>query len=621
MRSHARLFAVLSVLAAIVMVVPACGSTPTPQVQKETVVVTQVVPQTVEKVVQQTVEVTKVVEKTVEKVVEVTPTPAPGAKKVTLDFVIGTEPPTIDPALSTDTTSVWLVHQMFLGLTGYNDQTLEVEPVLAKSWDVSQDGKTYTFHLRNDAKWVKLVGDTPTEVGPVTAKDVVYGILRTLNPSTGSSYAYVLTSLIVGAEEYNSADPTKLSADEMQKLHDAVGVTAPDDQTVVINLKQPAAYFPAVASLWVCRPQPKDAIETYGDRWIEPGLIVTNGPYLLKEWSHGSHITLIKNPFWYNADQVQIEVLQAPIVTEESTAMAMYENGEIDYMGDPGWGPPLPDMDRIKSDPVLSKELKILPRLCTYYYGFVLTKPPMDNDKVRKAFSLAIDRQTIIDTLLKGEQQPANSFTGPGIFGNVAGDPDVGFLYDPAKAKQMLADAGYPDGKGFPKVTLMLNQSEAHMQIAQAIQAMWKQVLNVDVNIEQQEWKVYLQTLLPSSPDADKPEIYRMGWCADYMDANNYLNDVFNSKSDQNYAKFNDPEYDKIVQQAQVEQDPAKRKELYKQAEIILNNKVTAIAPIYFYTKVNLQKPYMTIITNPLSMDNVWKWKIDVAAKDAARKK
>jgi oligopeptide transport system substrate-binding protein len=150
---------------------------------------------------------------------------------------------------------------------------------------------------------------------------------------------------------------------------------------------------------------------------------------------------------------------------------------------------------------------------------------------------------------------------------------------------------------------------------------MWKQVLNVDVNIEQQEWKVYLQTLLPSSPDADKPEIYRMRWCADYMDANNYLNDVFNSKSDQNYAKFNDPEYDQIVQQAQVEQDPAKRKELYKQAEIILNNKVTAIAPIYFYTKVNLQKPYMTIITNPLSMDNVWKWKIDVAAKDAARKK
>ncbi len=581
----------------------ACGATPTPQVIKETVVVTQ--------------EVEKVIEKTVEVVV--TPTPAPTEEKVTLDFIFGTEPPTIDPAITEDTTSVWLVEQLFLGLTDYDDDTLEVVPELATSWEVSEDGTVYTFHLRNDAKWVRLVGDQVEEVGPVTAQDVVYGVLRSLDPRTGSPYAYVPTTVLAGAADLVDADPDEVGPEGLEELRSKVGVKALDDYTVQFTLTQPAAFFPAMASLWIFRPQPQAVIEEFGERWIEPGLIVTNGPYLLKEWNHGAHITLVKNPLWYDADKVQIEVLQAPIVTEASTAMAMYENGEIDYLGDPGWGPPLPDMDRIKADPTLSKELQILPRLCTYYYGFMNNKPPFDNDKVRKAFSYAIDRQTLIDSLLKGEQKPANCFTYPGVFGSPAFDPEVGLLYDPEKAKQMLAEAGYPNGEGFPQVTLMLNQSEAHLQIAQAIQAMWKEVLNVEVSIEQQEWKVYLQTLKPDSPDEDKPHIYRMGWCADYLDANNFLKDVFHSKSTENYAKFYNAEFDALVEEAAKEQDPERRKELYKKAEIILNNEVTAIAPIYFYTRISLTKPYLTRITNPLGMDHVWKWKLDWQAKKAAR--
>lgn len=614
MRSQGKWFAIIAVLSVLLVVVAACGATPTPQVVKETVVVTQEVP--VEKIVEQTVVVTQEVQVvvTAEPVAE-----EAGAQPVTLHTVLGTEPPTVDPAISEDTTSVWLVEQMFLALTDYDDETLEVVPELATSWDISEDGTVYTFHLRDDAKWVNLSGGNVTEVGPVTANDVAYGILRTLDPNTASPYAYVLTTYILGAEEFNTADPTALSAEEFTALRDAVGVKAVDDYTIEITLKQPAAFFPAIASLWVMRPQPQTAIETYGERWIEPGLIVTNGPYMLQEWQHGASLTLAKNPLWYDAANVQIEVIDAPIVSEESTAMAMYENGEIDYMGDPGWGPPLPDMDRIKSDPVLSAEFKILPRLCTYYYGFMVNKPPFDNVLVRKAFSYAIDRQTLIDTLLKGEQQPANSFTGPGIFGNVAGDPDIGILYDPEKAKELLAEAGYPDGAGFPQVTLMLNQSEAHMQIAQAIQAMWKEVLNVDVNIEQQEWKVYLETLKPDSPDEDKPHIYRMGWCADYMDANNYLADVLHSTSTQNYSEYSNPEFDALVEQAQTETDPDVRLELYRQAETILNNVDVPNAPIYFYTRVTLEKPYLTRIVNPLNMDHVYKWKIDVEAQAAAR--
>ena len=157
----------------------------------------------------------------------------------------------------------------------------------------------------------------------------------------------------------------------------------------------------------------------------------------------------------------------------------------------------------------------------------------------------------------------------------------------------------------------MLNQSEAHMQIAQAVQAMWKEVLNVNVNIEQQEWGVYLETLKPDSPDADKPEIFRMGWCADYMDANNYLADVLDSKSTQNYSRYNNPEFDALVEKAQVESDPAVRADLYRQAEVLLNNVDTAVAPIYFYTRDVLSKPYLARIVNPLHMDHVYKWKLD----------
>ncbi len=613
MRTKSKWFGALAILIIVAVVLSGCGSSATPQVVKETVEVVK----EVEKVVQQTVEVVKEVE--VEVVVTATPDPAvAAAEPITLDFIFGSEPPTLDPALTEDTTSVWLVEQMFLALTDYDDDTLEVVPELATSWDISEDGTVYTFHMRDDAKWVQLVGDQVVDLGPVTANDVVYGILRTLDPRTAAPYSYVPTTVLVGAEEFAFADATALSAEELDALRDGVGAKALDEYTVEFTLKQPAAYFPAMTSLWIFRPQPQAAIDEYGDRWIEPGLIVTNGPYLLQQWGHGSHLKLIKNPLWYDADKVQIEVLNAPIVAEASTGMAMYENGEIDFAGDPGWGPPLPDMDRIKADPVLSTELAILPRLCTYYYGFVNTKAPMDNDLVRKAFSYAIDRQTLIDTLLKGEQVPANSFTCPGIFGNVGGDPEVGLLFDPEKARQALADAGYPNGEGLPPITLMINQSEAHLQIAQAIQAMWKEVLNVEVNLEQQEWAVYLGTLKPDSPDEDKPHIFRMGWCADYLDANNWLADVLHSTSTSNYVRLLNPDFDALVEQAQVESDPDARAALYKQAEIVLNNEVTAMAPIYFYTRVDLTKPYLNRIVNPLSMDHVWKWTIDWEAKMAA---
>jgi oligopeptide transport system substrate-binding protein len=302
----------------------------------------------------------------------------------------------------------------------------------------------------------------------------------------------------------------------------------------------------------------------------------------------------------------------------------MYENNDIDMVADPGWPPPLPDMDRIKAE--MGEELLIAPRLCTYYYGFVNSKPPFDDVNVRKAFAMAMDRQSLIDNVTKGDQVPAHSFAPPGIFGNVADDMSVGdFLIQAnyadqvTEAQELLAEAGYPEGEGLD-VLMMHNTSEAHAQIAQAVQAMWQEAFpKANVTIENQEWAVYLKTLLPESPDEEKPHIYRLGWCADYPDSNNWLNEVFNSKSGQNYGKFFNEEFDALVEEAAFESDPAKRQELYKQAEDIFITQEVGIAPIYYYTYVRLYKPWLTPVISPVTGDPVAEWKIDWAAKKAAR--
>jgi oligopeptide transport system substrate-binding protein len=614
---------IITVMVLLGVIAAACGSA-----QPETITVVETV--VVEKEVQgepvtviETVEVEKVVEKEVEKVVEVAPED-PDAGRIKLDSVISTEPPSLDPALGTDTTSIFFIRQMFVGLLGF-DQDANVVPQLATDWSVSDDGLVWTFNLRDDVQWVHRDPNTGeiSEMGPVTAQDVVYGITRTLDPNTASDYAYVLYP-IQGAEELNTADP---GADDFEDIKAALGVSAPDDTTVEITLHTPAAYFPSIAAMWVTYPQPQAAIEQWGDNWTEAGLIVTNGPYTLREWEHGASIWIEKNPLWVNPDDVQIELFGGPIIQEASTAMALYENNEIDMMADPGWSPPLPDMDRIRADAQLSEDLFIAPRPCTYYYGFVNTKPPFDDVLVRKAFSAAIDRQSLIDNVVKGNQIPAHSYAPEGIFGNVAKDMDIGgFLVESsysdqvAQAQEWLAEAGYPDGEGID-IVLAHNTSEAHAQIAQAVQAMWQEAFpKAKVTIENQEWAVYLKTLLPESPDSEKPNVYRLGWCADYPDENNWLNEVFNSKSGQNYAKFNNPEYDSLVEEAAFESDPDKRMELYHQAEDIFIDQEAAIAPIYYYTYVRLYKPWLTkVVISPVSGDPIAQWRIDWEAKQAAR--
>ena len=348
-----------------------------------------------------------------------------------------------------------------------------------------------------------------------------------------------------------------------------------------------------------------------------------------KTWEHGSELRYVKNPLWPDADSVQIEVIQGPIIESESTAMSMYEANEIDMLADPGWGPPLPDMDRIKADAALGEELFIAPRTCTYYYGFVNAKPPFDDPLVRKAFAAAIDRQSLIDNRAQGRtgacphalSPPATSATPPATWTSRRGWSWTTTPPSWSRPAQWIAEAGYPDGEGL-EATLMHNTSEAHAQVAQAVQAMWAEAFpQATISIENQEWQVYLNTLLPDAPLDEKPNIYRLGWCADFPDAANWLSGVFRSNSDQNYADVQQPRV-RRVWSMKLTRVPTRRcrEDLYAQAEKILIEDATAIAPIYYYTYVRMYKPWLTnVVISPVTGDPIAQWTIDMDAKNAAR--
>jgi len=523
---------------------------------------------------------------------------APKEKLATEIFLNHTgEPPTLDPNIGQDTTSIQCDYLLYMGLTKTNIKTMVPEPWLATKWSVSADNLTWTFNMRKDVSWVRW--DPATQKAekkrPVTAHDVVYSVRRAADPATASPYAYVLY-IIKNLEAVNNGESTDL---------ESVGVKAVDDYTVEFTLTQPAGYFPGIAGLWTASPVPKEVIEEFGDKWTEPGNIWSNGPYVLDTWEHNNKQVFKKNPFWFDAKNVAIETVNFAMVGEASTEFAMYENGELDAVPVPST-----ELDRVKADPVLSKELVIAPVLCTYYYGFNTTKPPFDNPKVRQAFSYGLDRQKLIDTVLKGGQLPAKTFACPGIFGSPAEDPNFkGITFDAAKGKALLAEAGYPDGKGLPDITLMFNTSQGHQRIAEFVQSSWKENLGVEVKLANQEWATYLATCR-----TDAPQIWRMGWCADYADENNWVHENFHITKSLNQPKWAGPdaeEFSKLTEDAQAESDPAKRKALYFKAEQILCQDSAVIIPIYYYTRNTATKPYVerTFSANS-GNEEIWNWKV-----------
>lgn len=544
---------------------------------------------------------------------------------VTLNLNAGTEPPTLDPSLATDSTSIDILNEMFLALTGLNPDTQAAVPQLATDWSASDDGLTWTFNLRDDVPWVIYRDGEVVETGQmVTAGDVVYGLKRTCDAATASDYSYVLY-VVAGCEEANTGDGGA----------DIVAVSAPDDTTVEITLAYAASYFPQIASMWIMRPMPQWAIEEHGELWTEPGNMPTNGPYTLAEWIHGDNLQQVKNPMWYGWDEMDgtgnVDVIDWVMIEDASTSFALYENSEIDVTG-----VPLEQMDRANSGE-FGAEYVNKPTNCTYYYGFVTEREAVSDVRVRRALSMAIDRKTLVEDILKGGEIPANTFTNPLNFGSPAGDPAVapwalseeqgglGYAAAIEMGAGLLEEAGYPNGDGL-EITIGHNTSESHAKIAQAIQAMYSEAYpGITVSIENQEWGVYLDSLDAESPLESKPDLYRLGWCNDYPHANNWIHEVFHPEQGGNeplVSADNEQvgEFVTAFSETTIAAQTAPAEEqlaLYTEAERLYVDEIVGVAPIYYNARNVVTKPWVDRIYADTGYYHLWS--VDAAAKDAGQ--
>jgi len=475
---------------------------------------------------------------------------------------------TIDPGYIQDMAPIEIVEQLFLGLTDFDPKTYEVTPELSTHWTVSPDGTVYRFYLRKDVFW--------TNGRAVTAHDVVWAIQRNISPEVECLYAYVMY-IIKNAEAIHNGTINDISQ---------LGVYAINDYAVEFHLENPAAYFPSVAGLWIFRPLPVEILKKYEKKWTDPENIVTNGSYLLDTWFEGSLMVLKKNPKYYDAANVNIDEVHYHIIPESYAGLVMYKNNDLDVLGGTYLRLPLTELNEIKIDPDLYDQYRNKPLFCTYFYGFNTKKTPVNNPLVRKAISAAVDRELLIEVITRGDEQPATTFTRPPLFGSCDPSEGVGVGFNPKQARQWLAEAGYPDGKNFPKISIVHNASETHSRVAKSIKSFLKYYLNIEVEVKSLEWNEYVNIL----DQPNTPHIFRTGWCADYPDANNWLNDVFHPKKSSNFIGWNNQEFANLMDQAQQNNDPKIRKKLYRRAEQILCDEEAAIIPIYFETAQYLVK-------------------------------
>ncbi|MHC5037104.1 MAG: peptide ABC transporter substrate-binding protein [Planctomycetota bacterium] len=482
--------------------------------------------------------------------------PVASAVEQTYVFNNGSEPETLDPHKMTGVPEHTLALAIYEGLTTHDPKTLEPRPGVAESWEVSEDRLTYTFHLRKNAKWSDGEG--------VTSADFIYSWERALKPETASEYAYQLY-YVENAKAFNKGEIKDFSK---------VGVKAPDAYTLVVKLGGPTPFFLDLTSFETLMPVKKSCLEKHGDKWTRPGNLVGNGPYILATWQPRQEITFTPNPHYWNAGIVKLKLIKALPFDDLDTVYNMFLKEEVDWTR----AIPLPKIDEIKRNP----DYYAVPYLGTYYYRFNVTKPPFDNVLVRKAFSMAVDRVTLCRDVLKGGQIPATGYVPPGIHGYT---PVSGPGYDRKKARELLAEAGYPDGKGFPKIELLYNTSESHKKVAEVIAQMWKENLGITLGLRNTEWKVYLD-----EQRSLRYQVSRAGWIGDYVDPNTFL-DMYVTDGGNNNTGFSNAEYDRLVQEAAKEADPAKRMKILQRIEEILVVEQLPIMPIYFYVNQGLLAP------------------------------
>ncbi|MBO7744177.1 peptide ABC transporter substrate-binding protein [Paenibacillus sp. MWE-103] len=481
------------------------------------------------------------------------------------------EPPSLDVSQAQDQVSFTVLSGLFEGLTRM-DADGNIVPGVAEKWDVSADGKKYTFHLRDNAKWSN--GD------PVTAQDFEYSWKRTLDPKLNppAPYAYQLY-YIKNGQNYNIATDNPNHITDPSQL----GVKALDDKTLEVDLENPTPYFLNIAAFFTAYPVKKDA------NFAEANGYIGNGPFKMKSWKHGDSIELVPNENYWDKDNIKLTSVKFSMVKDPNTELNMYKTGQLDWAGAPTGSIPAEQLDKYRQEN--SKELSIKGIASTYYYNFNNTKKPFDNVKVREALSMAINRQDIVDKVTKAGQVPAYGFVSTGIHG-VSGEyrsevKDDYFKEDVAKAKELLAEGLKEEGMtSMPAFSLSFNEG-LHKTVAEAIANMWKENLGIDVKLELQEWKVFLKNRQSLNYD-----VARAGWGADYNDPMTFI-DMFTSKGGNNDIGFKNPEYDALVKEAYSTNDQQKRVDAMAKAEKILIGDNMAIMPIYYYSSAQLIKPYV----------------------------
>jgi oligopeptide transport system substrate-binding protein len=469
----------------------------------------------------------------------------------------GGEPQSLDPAIVTGQLEGRICLALFEGLTT-RDPKGNIIPGMAESWMISPDGLTYTFTLRPGIKWSN--GD------PVTSYDFLNSWERALTPATASEYSYQLYYLVNG-EAYG----TGKIADFTQ-----VGVKAPDDHTLVVTLAHPTAYFLELTSFQTLCPVHLPSVKKYGRDWTKPGRMISNGPYVLKEWRLNDYILLEANPYYWRPVPIhRIKVLP----TDTATAcFNLFYSKKTDLILDTR-SIPSELVQEIKNEPYFHAN----PFGATSFIRFNVKRKPFDDVRVRQALALALDKEDIVDKITRAGEHIADTLVPPGSAGYT---PPRGLAYNPAKARQLLAEAGYPDGRGFPDVELLYPKRGTSEQVVTEIQALWQRDLGINsIHLRGQEWKVFLNT--QELVDFD---LSISGWIGDYNDPQTFL-DMFVTDGGNNQTGWGDPQYDGMLQTSENTADPAKRMQILHNMEKILVEDQVPIVPVYFWVGMSLYDP------------------------------
>ena len=498
------------------------------------------------------------------------------ADKQTLVRNNGAEVQSLDPHKIEGVPESNVNRDLFEGLV-IGDLNGHPVPGVAESWD-NKDFKVWTFHIRKDAKW--------SDGSPVTAQDFVYSWQRLADPKTASPYAsYLQYGHVANVDEIIAG----------KKPATDLGVKAIDDKTFEVTLSEPVPYFYKLLVHPSVSPVPKAAIEKYGEKWTQPANIVTNGAYKLKDWVVNERIVLERNTnYWDNAKTVINQVTYLPI-SSEVTDVNRYRSGEIDMTYN---NMPIELFQKLKKE--IPKEVHVDPYLCTYYYEINNQKAPFTDVRVRTALKLALDRDIIVNKVKNQGDLPAYSYTPPYTDGMKLVEPEW-FKWSQEKrneeAKKLLAEAGYTADKPLT-FSLLYNTSDLHKKLAIAVASIWKKNLGVNVKLENQEWKTFLDTRHQGTFD-----VARAGWCADYNEPTSFLNTML-SDSSNNTAHYKSPAFDKLIGETLKVADDAQRADLYAKSEQQLD-KDSAIVPVYYYVNARLVKPWVGGYTGKDPLDNI----------------